>query len=259
MKNEYYSNSNDYINRWVISYADFVTMLLALFMIMFATSHMGENKVKDVNQSIEKVFTQKTISEKTQEQIEASTEEQNTQTQTNVKNIETKADKPQVFESSTNSILDGGDGILEASRVMEQIKEDINTETSIKVLRTNKGIVIRLNDTMLFDPGSDIIKAEAIATLEKIADSVAKFQNPIVIEGHTDSMPIMTSRFPSNWELSTARATNIIKYLIQQKKLPPSRLSAVGYGEYMPIEDNNTPQGRAKNRRVDIIVLSSDK
>lgn len=259
MKNEYYSNSNDYINRWVISYADFVTMLLALFMIMFATSHMGENKVKDVNQSIEKVFTQKTISEKTQEQIEASTEEQNTQTQTNVKNIETKADKPQVFESSTNSILDGGDGILEASRVMEQIKEDINTETSIKVLKTNKGIVIRLNDTMLFDPGSDIIKAEAIATLEKIADSVAKFQNPIVIEGHTDSMPIMTSRFPSNWELSTARATNIIKYLIQQKKLPPSRLSAVGYGEYMPIEDNNTPQGRAKNRRVDIIVLSSDK
>ena len=259
MKNEYYSNSNDYINRWVISYADFVTMLLALFMIMFATSHMGENKVKDVNQSIEKVFTQKTISEKTQEQIEASTEEQNTQTQTTVKNIETKADKPQVFESSTNSILDGGDGILEASRVMEQIKEDINTETSIKVLRTNKGIVIRLNDTMLFDPGSDIIKAEAIATLEKIADSVAKFQNPIVIEGHTDSMPIMTSRFPSNWELSTARATNIIKYLIQQKKLPPSRLSAVGYGEYMPIEDNNTPQGRAKNRRVDIIVLSSDK
>ena len=139
------------------------------------------------------------------------------------------------------------------------MKEDINTETSIKVLRTNKGIVIRLNDTMLFDPGSDIIKAEAIATLEKIADSVAKFQNPIVIEGHTDSMPIMTSRFPSNWELSTARATNIIKYLIQQKKLPPRRLSAVGYGEYMPIEDNNTPQGRAKNRRVDIIVLSSDK
>lgn len=259
MKNEYYSNSNDYINRWVISYADFVTMLLALFMIMFATSHMGENKIKDVNQSIKKVFTQKTITEDSQEKIEEAAIQEINQTQTNVKNVETKTDKPQVFESSTNSILDGGDGILDASKVMEQIKEDINTETSIKVLKSNKGIVIRLNDTMLFDPGSDIIKAEAIATLEKIADSVAKFQNPIVIEGHTDSMPIMTNRFPSNWELSTARATNIIKYLIQQKKLPPSRLSAVGYGEYMPIEDNSTPQGRAKNRRVDIIVLSSDK
>lgn len=257
MKNEYYSNSNDYINRWVISYADFVTMLLALFMIMFATSHMGENKIKDVNQSIEKVFTQKTISETTQENVEEKSEDKNKQI--NVKNNETKTDKPQIFESSTNSILDGGNGILEASKVMEQIKEDINTETSIKVLKTNKGVIIRLNDTMLFDPGSDIIKAEAIATLEKIADSVAKFQNPIVIEGHTDSTPIMTNRFPSNWELSTARATNIIKYLIQQKKFPPSRLSAVGYGEYMPIEDNNTPQGRAKNRRVDIIVLSSDK
>lgn len=259
MKNEYYSNSNDYINRWVISYADFVTMLLALFMIMFATNHMDENKIKNVNQSIEKVFTQKTISEKTSKKIETETNQEYEKTQTNVKNIETKTDKPQIFESSTNSILEGGDGILEASKVMEQIKEDINTETSIKVLKTNKGVVIRLNDTMLFDPGSDIIKAEAIATLERIANTIAKFQNPIVIEGHTDSMPIMTSRFPSNWELSTARATNIIKYLIQQKKFPPSRLSAVGYGEYMPIEDNNTPQGRAKNRRVDIIVLSSDK
>ena len=86
-----------------------------------------------------------------------------------------------------------------------------------------------------------------------------KFQNPIVIEGHTDSMPIRNERYPSNWELSTARATNIIKYMTDKYKFPPSRLSAVGYGEYMPLENNDTPIGRAKNRRVDIIVLSSEK
>ena len=84
-------------------------------------------------------------------------------------------------------------------------------------------------------------------------------KNPVLIEGHTDSMPIQNERYPSNWELSTARATNIIKYLTQAHGLPPGRLSAVGYGEYMPVEKNTTPQGRAKNRRVDIIVLSSDK
>ena len=131
--------------------------------------------------------------------------------------------------------------------------------TSVKVLKIDRGVVIRLNDTMLFDPGSAIIKPQAKATLEKISVSLAKFQNPILIEGHTDSMPIRNEKFPSNWELSTARATNIIKYLTENQKFPPSRLSAVGYGEYMPIEQNTTPQGRAKNRRVDIIVLSSEK
>ena len=95
--------------------------------------------------------------------------------------------------------------------------------------------------------------------MDKISVSLARFQNPILIEGHTDSMPIRNEKFPSNWELSTARATNIIKYLTETHKFSPNRLSAVGYGEYMPIAENTSPQGRAKNRRVDIIVLSTDK
>ena len=256
MKNDYYSNSNDYINRWVISYADFVTMLLALFMIMFATNNLGETKIKDINKSIQKVFTSQnqTFQENTE-----NLKTQDTEDKTNVKNVETKEDSQNMFDNSGKTILDGGDGILEASKIVEQIKQDINADTSIKVLKTNRGVVVRLNDTMLFDQGSAIIKPDAISTLAKIANSFEKFENPIVIEGHTDSMPISNERFPSNWELSTARATNIIKYLTETKKFSPSRLSAVGYGEYMPIAENTTPQGRAKNRRVDIIVLSTDK
>ena len=255
MRNDYYSNSNDYINRWVVSYADFVTMLLALFMIMFATSQFSDSKIKNVNNSIQKVFTPHSIKQENTSKIEV----QNENETSNVKNVDTNKDPQSLFDNNGKSILDGGDGILEASKVMEQIKQDIKADTSIKVLKSNRGVVIRLNDTMLFDQGSAIIKPEAMSTLAKIADSFEKFQNPIVIEGHTDSMPISNDKFPSNWELSTARATNIIKYLTETKKFPPNRLSAVGYGEYMPIEDNNTPQGRAKNRRVDIIVLSSDK
>ncbi len=249
MRNDYYANSNDYINRWVISYADFVTMLLALFMVMFATSHMGATKIKDVNKSIQKVFTNQSAVQKIKE-----TE--------NIENTEKTNPEKQgesILENNGKTILDGGDGILDSQAVMEQIKKDIDAETSIKVIKSDRGIVIRLNDTMLFDPGSAIIKQDAMATLQKIAGSLEKFKNPIVIEGHTDSMPIRNERYPSNWELSTARATNIIKYLTDTYKFPPSRLSAVGYGEYMPIEQNTTPQGRAKNRRVDIIVLSSDK
>ena len=249
MKNDYYSNSNDYINRWVISYADFVTMLLALFMVMFATSHMGATKVKDVNKSIQKVFTNQTVIQETK----------NLQNEENVKNVETQTKEQNILEESGKTILDGKDGILDSAQVMEQIKQDLDVNTSIKVLKSDRGVVIRLNDTMLFDPGSAIIKSEAMNTLQKIASTLEKFQNPIVIEGHTDSMPIRNERYPSNWELSTARATNIIKYMTDKYKFPPSRLSAVGYGEYMPIEQNTTPQGRAKNRRVDIIVLSSEK
>ncbi len=246
MKNEYYTNSNDYINRWVISYADFVTMLLALFMVMFATNSMGEMKVKDVNKSIQKVFAAKTI-------------EQNEMPEEISELAPVKQPTEGVLENTGKSILDGGDGILDTQQLVEQIQKEMEIDTPVKVIKSDRGVVIRLNDTMLFDPGSAIIKPQAKITLDKIAKTLEKFRNPILIEGHTDSMPIQNERFPSNWELSTARATNIIKYLTKVHSFPPGRLSAVGYGEYMPIEKNTTPQGRAKNRRVDIIVLSSDK
>ena len=245
MKNEYYSNSNDYINRWVVSYADLVTMLLALFMIMFATSSMGDTKVKDVNKSIQKVFASKEVIQQEEKKIEETVPKENS--------------GDSILENNGKTILEGGDGILDSKQLMEEFQKDIAPDTAVKVLKEQRGVVIRLNDTMLFDPGSAIIKPQAVETLSKIAESLEKFQNPVLIEGHTDSMPIRTEKFPSNWELSTARATNIIKYLTEQHKFPPGRLSAVGYGEFMPIAQNDTPQGRAKNRRVDIIVLSSEK
>ena len=246
MKNEYYTNSNDYINRWVISYADFVTMLLALFMVLFATSGLGDTKIKDVNKSIQKVFSAKEVN------VQNVTNE-------NVKNIENKQTSDKLFDETANTILDGNDGILDGQKIIDIIKEDVDLNTAVKVLKTDRGVVIRLNDTMLFDAGSAIIKPQAQESLNKIALSLTKFKNPVLIEGHTDAMPIKSEKYPSNWELSTARATNIIKYLTQTHKLPPDRLSAVGYGEYMPIAENTSPQGRAKNRRVDIIVLSSGK
>lgn len=252
MKNEYYTNSNDYINRWVISYADFVTMLLALFMVLFATNSLGDAKMKDVNNSIQKVFAVNVINESKV----LSNESENNSVKTKPIAEEKKVD---LLENTANTILDGGDGILDGQKIIDILNENIDIETTVKILKNDRGIVIRLNETMLFDPGSAIIKSQAKNTLDKISLSLAKFGNPILIEGHTDSMPISSEKYPSNWELSTARATNIIKYLTDMHKFPPSRLSAVGYGEYMPIAENTSPQGRAKNRRVDIIVLSTEK
>ena len=229
MNKDYYSNSNEYINRWVISYADFVTMLLALFMVMYAASSMGESKLKELNKSLEKTFT-------------------TTQTHTNVTNSQSEVNTPKTTDNK----------LSESDEIIAQLKSNKELQTSVNILKDKRGVVMRLNDNMLFDPGSAIIKTEAKAVLDEIAVSLSTLDNPIVIEGHTDSTPIKNEKYPSNWELSTARATNIISYLTQKHMLSPGKLSAVGYGEYMPIAKNDDFVGRSKNRRVDIIILSTD-
>lgn len=235
MNHDYYSNSSDYINRWVISYADFITMLLALFMVLYAASSMGHSKVKTVNQSLEKVFVSRPAQKSVQQPIQNPT--------------------PEVKEE-TEKLLNG-DGLLDSDKIIEKIQGSFETGASAKILKEKRGVVVRLNDTMLFDQGSAIIKPEAKAVLDKIALSLNTFKNPVVIEGHTDSVPIKNEKYPSNWELSTARATNIISYLTSKHQFTPGRLSAVGYGEYMPVASNDDVLGKAKNRRVDIVIMSS--
>lgn len=209
MRNDYYSHSKDYINRWVVSYADLVTMLLALFMVLFA-----------VSQNVTK-YQAKMISEHHLNMPENLAMEQVEQ--------------------------------LEELKVL--FSENISQNQNIKFLKDGRGLVIRLNNSVLFDEGSAIIKSEALKTIDEIIDTISKIDNNVLVEGHTDSTPINNEKYPSNWELSTARATNIIAYMLKSKKINPKRLSAVGYGEYMPVADNTSIGGRLLNRRVDIIIL----
>lgn len=203
---EYYTNSKDYINRWVVSYADFVTMLLALFMVLYAVLRIDNQKLME----LQKTFTG-----------------------TPVQNV-TK---------------------YQANNVEKLLKDNLSHSKSVKIIKNEKGLIIRVNNKVLFDEGSALIKPQAEKTLNEIVTVLTKIDNPVIIEGHTDSTPIKNAKYPSNWELSTARATNIISYLTKNGGIPPKRLRAVGYGEYMPIADNTTISGRMLNRRVDIIVL----
>lgn len=240
MRNDYYSNSKDYINRWVVSYADFVTLLLALFMVMWAVSEMDNNKVTSTQQKIQQTISSHyTISQKP-----------------NVKISENDLSNPtKGLNPTTTSNL----GLSEQEKILQTLEKNPTLKNRTKLLKSSKGAVIRLNDKMLFSEGSAIIKKDVLSTLDTIAAELAALDNYIIIEGHTDSTPINTKQFPSNWELSTARATNIINYLVKKDKLSPKRLSAVGYGEYMPIAPNTSYEGKTINRRVDIIILSSDK
>lgn len=223
MRNDYYSNSKDYINRWVVSYADLVTMLLALFMVLWAMGVMDNNKIKTTIKNVK--FSQNAVSKNTRF---------NTQNNENVK-------------------------MSEQEKILEILEKNPTLKNKTKLLKGEKGAIIRLNDKMLFGEGSAIIKPDVLSTLDNIATELKTINNFIIIEGHTDSTPINTQQFPSNWELSTARATNIINYLVKKDGLSPKKLSAVGYGEYMPIAPNTSYEGKTQNRRVDIIILSSDK
>ncbi len=226
MRNDYYSYSKDYLNRWVVSYADFVTMLLALFMVMWALSGTHHDKIDSTNKSVQKVF--------------------------NASNA--KAEKTQ-----TNNFKEATEERSEQDIIIEKLSKNQTLTKNTTVLKGDKGAIIRINDKMLFSAGSAIIKPDVLSTLDNIADELKTLNNNILIEGHTDSTPITTQQFPSNWELSTARATNIINYLVSKKGLNPQKMSAVGYGEYMPIAPNTSYEGKSQNRRVDIIILSSDK
>ena len=219
MKQDYYTNSKDYINRWVVSYADFVTMLLALFMVMYAVLRIDNQKLTEFQNKMHQTFSENAIENVTKYQA--------------------------------NSQITG----FQNTNIEKILRDNISQSKSIKLLKSDKGLIIRVNNTLLFDEGSAQIKGKAQKPLNEIKEVLTKIDNPVIIEGHTDSIPIKNLRYPSNWELSTARATNIISYLTQGDKISPKRLCAVGYGEYMPVADNTTISGRILNRRVDIIVL----
>jgi chemotaxis protein MotB len=141
------------------------------------------------------------------------------------------------------------------SELQKALRHEINLRT-IALHRETEGLVISLREFGFFDSGSANLKPSALPALGRIAAILSARKCEIRIEGHTDNIPIHTAQMASNWELSTARSTELVRLLVQRYNFTPERLSAAGYAEYHPIADNNTPQGRAQNRRVDIVILS---
>ena len=132
-------------------------------------------------------------------------------------------------------------------------------DQQVKLETTDRGVVIRINSPILFDLGKARLKPQAFPILDKIVDLTKDWPNSIQIEGHTDDLPIHTAQFPSNWDLSTARAMSVLRYFLHTGLISPQRLSAAGYGEYHPLVPNSSPANRAKNRRVEIYVQYDQK
>ena len=176
-------------------------------------------------------------------------------------------EKPIVVPAANPASIGGSSSSSAAEEptapVLDQVKIDLkekfanlDLDNKVKLKVEKRGWVISLTENTFFNSGGDEVKPESLKILDCIATTIEKYPNLIRVEGYTDNTPIHTERFPSNWELSTARATFVIKYLISHFNFTPARLSAAGYGEYHPVAVNTTPEGRAANRRVDIVLLN---
>jgi len=237
--------------RWLVSYADFITLLFAFFVVMFAASNSDEKKVGQIAQAVQVAFKDLGMFTPAGKVIP-------------LHDDGGLANAPARVFGSTKSPFSQTTQLNEADRsltaVKMQLEEMLHSEVrkrTIQIRQDSRGVVVSLAEAGFFDPGSAVVNAAGLTVLERIAEKLHDIPQDLRIEGHTDNTPIHTAQFPSNWELSTARATYVLGYLIVKAGIPPERLSAVGYGEYRPAASNQTTEGRAANRRVDVVILSS--
>ncbi|VVN45727.1 Motility protein B [Pseudomonas fluorescens] len=229
--------------RWLVSYADFITLLFALFVVMYSISSVNEGKYKVISQALIGVFAD---SDRALQPIPVGDERPKTVTPA----------KPLVKDSEQ---IDAGIAQA-ASDPLKSIADDISAafgdliSSDRMTVRGNElWVEIELNSSLLFGSGDAMPSDIAFNIIDKIAAILKPFDNPIHVEGFTDDRPIRTAQYPTNWELSSARSASIVRMLAMQG-VNPGRLASVGYGEFQPVANNATAEGRARNRRVVLVV-----
>lgn len=214
---------------WLIPYADLLTLLLALFIVLFASSTIDTQKYNNLKEALSAAF------------------------QGGPRVIDTRSFPDDIIEKMEKTQKDS---TLEQLKI--QLDQYISENNLTMVLEThiiNDNLLITIRDYALFDSGRAEIKPEFRPTVVAISTILDKYsQYEVVVSGHTDNVPINNAEFQSNWDLSSKRALNFMKLLLQNENLDPYRFSAIGYGEYRPIAENDTPEGRAQNRRVEVAI-----
>jgi len=229
--------------RWLISYADFITLLLVFFIIMFAISSVNISKFRALAVALSDATGSGTTQSKV---IDVHNPNTNVDSSTGKKKPQTK--------SSTSAAE------KEKQKIAKQLKKDIakaGLQKDVKVIVDERGVVLLLTNSLLFTSGAAQVLPHGSTVLTKLIKPISSQHKPIVVEGHTDNSPISTAQFPSNWELSTSRATNVLRFLLN-RGIDPKALAASGYADTHPMpgaEKNATAQQRAMNRRVELILV----
>jgi chemotaxis protein MotB len=245
--------------RWLVSYADFITLLFAFFVVLYASSQVDQRKAGKLALAIQVAFQEMGVFPASTTQIPLDINEPMPfSTVQAIQNVKHNSELRRIA-SHPDDELSASSEDTDISTLQAELRDALHNEIVLREVamhRETDGLVISLREFGFFDSGSARIKPESLDALNRIASILSIRTYKLRIEGHTDNIPIHTSQFASNWELSTARATEIVRILIMENRFPPDRLSAAGYAEYHPIASNSTAQGRAQNRRVDIVVLT---
>lgn len=239
-------------DRWMVSYADFVTLLFAFFVVMYAMSSVNEGKYKALSNSMADAFSMNDQQGGVIDSIQTGTPPTVFQP--------IPLDNPTTMEVEKRREL--SEEILKERRNLGQVSDQFKEvlapfidDKLVSVKRNDYWIELEMNSEMLFLSGEAELSKKAIPVLKKISEVISSLPNAVNVEGHTDNVPIDNIKFRSNWDLSSARATSVVHELIKDGVSSP-RLSAIGYGEFHPVGDNKVEDGRFKNRRVVLVLMS---
>lgn len=249
---------------WLLPYADILTLLLALFIVLFASSSVNEQKLQDLSKVFNNIFTSGTgVMDYSKPTSQGTVD---TDELTSVDNQGVSKQPNQDNQSATDSDKSESDDLKQQQQQereeLKEVQEKINSYIEKNKLNgkfvtklTDEGLLLTIRDNVFFESGQATIKDEHYKTAKEVAGLlVMDPPRNIIISGHTDNVPIRNSSFQSNWELSVTRALSFMKILLENKELSPRYFSVKGYGEYKPVASNNTEAGKAKNRRVEVLI-----
>jgi len=245
--------------RWLVSYADFITLLFAFFVVLYASAQVDQRKVGRLALAIQVAFQELGVFPSSTTKVPLDIQEPMPFAAAQaIENAKRNAELGRVSSPPLDT-LTAASQEANLTALQAELQQALHREIEAKAValhRESEGLVISLREFGFFDSGSAALRPSALPALDRIASILAVRTCRLRIEGHTDNVPIHTAQMASNWELSTARSTELVRLLIVRYRFSPDRLSAAGYAEYHPIAGNDTPQGRAQNRRVDVVILS---
>ena len=224
---------------WLLPYSDLMTLLLGLFISLFAMSQTDQKKMEDMAQAFSAAFNMggPSFFDKMGP------------------NPGRRAEMPSDEDAGNSAYIQENQALEQVKKQMDQYIDQNELSEQLSTEMTDDGLLIRIKEKALFPSGSAELAGQAQSIGPVVAGLLATIPERVIISGHTDNVPINSAQYPSNWELSSQRALNFMKYLLSiNSKLAPQRFSAIGYSEYRPIADNKTEEGRTKNRRVEILI-----
>lgn len=227
---------------WMVTYSDLMTLILVFFVLLFSMSQIDVEKFKALAES----FNDRAIFNFSSSIVPSDPSSSQSSSPNTIKGS--------VGEKAKQDDSKEVDKLSQAVQEIQAFLEKNGLTDVISAERNERGVVLVLQEKVLFDSGQATILPEAKPFLDKVGELLSGLSNPVKIEGHTDNRPISTYRYPSNWELSGARASSVVRYFIERHQLEPRRFTSVGYGETRPIVPNTNEQNWQKNRRVEIVI-----